>query len=204
MFTGIVEEIGTIAGIERVGSHAARVHVLCRAVCADARHGDSICVSGVCLTVADFTGDEFWADVMPATLSVTTIGQRAAGDLVNLERAATPATRMGGHIVTGHVDGIGTVLAHMPGDQWVTLRIGIPSELSQQVAKKGSIAVDGTSLTVGDVGRSPDEGDWLQVSLIPTTLSDTTLGGLAVGSAVNIETDVLAKYVQRQREGGES
>jgi riboflavin synthase len=161
-------------------------------VAADAAHGDSIAVNGVCLTVVDTTGEEFTADVMAETLSRSALGGLAAGDRVNLERAATLSTRLGGHLVQGHVDGVGTVLQRRPDTHWEVVRIGLPPDLGRYVVEKGSIAVDGVSLTVSAVSS-----DWFEVSLIPTTLAATTLGTRAVGSRVNLEVDIVAKYVEK-------
>jgi len=191
MFTGIVEELGTLAGIERL-DRAARLTLKGPRVAADATHGDSIAVNGVCLTVVRTTGEEFTADVMAETLSRSALGGLAPGDPVNLERAATLATRLGGHLVQGHVDGVGAVLERQPAPQWEVVRIGLPQGLGRYVVEKGSIAVDGVSLTVTAV--TPE---WFEVSLIPTTLAATTLGVRAIGSAVNLEVDVMAKYVEK-------
>ncbi|MFG1926162.1 riboflavin synthase [Cryptosporangium sp. NPDC048952] len=197
MFTGIVEELGTLAGVEEL-DRAARLTLKGPRVAVDATHGDSIAVNGVCLTVVDNTGDEFTADVMAETLSRSALGGLAAGDPVNLERAATLSTRLGGHLVQGHVDGVGTVLERRPDTHWEVVRIGLPADLGRYVVEKGSIAVDGVSLTVTAV-----TGDWFEVSLIPTTLAVTTLGTRAVGSRVNLEVDVVAKYVEKLLPGKE-
>jgi riboflavin synthase len=197
VFTGIVEELGSVVARKDLAD-AARIELRAPLVTADARHGDSISVNGVCLTVVDVTGDGFTADVMKETLDRSSLGALAPGDPVNLERAATLATRMGGHLVQGHVDGVGTLLAREPGasadgqSQWEVLTIGLPERLSRYLVEKGSITVDGVSLTVVSVGT-----DRFTVSLIPTTLRLTTLGAKAVGDPVNLEVDVLAKYVER-------
>jgi riboflavin synthase len=191
VFTGIVEELGTVAAIER-GEASARLAVHGPTVTADARPGDSIAVNGVCLTVVDVTGGEFVADVMLETLARSSLGGAAPGDRVNLERAVTPATRLGGHLVQGHVDGTGEVVAREPGDRWEVVRISVPRRLARYLCEKGSVAVDGVSLTVVDAGD-----DEFSVSLIPETLTRTTLGSRAVGDVVNLEVDVVAKYVER-------
>ncbi|GAA0273750.1 riboflavin synthase [Cryptosporangium japonicum] len=191
MFTGIVEELGTLAAVEEL-DRAARLRLKGPRVAVDAAHGDSIAVNGVCLTVVENTGDEFTADVMAETLTRSALGGLAPGDPVNLERAATLSTRLGGHLVQGHVDGVGTVLERRPDTHWEVVRIGLPPELGRYVVEKGSIAVDGVSLTVTAV-----TGEWFEVSLIPTTLAATTLGAREPGSRVNLEVDVVAKYVEK-------
>ncbi|EXG81350.1 riboflavin synthase alpha chain [Cryptosporangium arvum DSM 44712] len=191
MFTGIVEELGTLAAVEEL-DRAARLRLKGPRVAVDATYGDSIAVNGVCLTVVENTGDEFTADVMAETLTRSALGGLVPGDPVNLERAATLSTRLGGHLVQGHVDGVGTVLERRPDTHWEVVRIGLPPELGRYVVEKGSIAVDGVSLTVTAVAD-----DWFEVSLIPTTLSATTLGGREPGSRVNLEVDVVAKYVEK-------
>jgi len=198
MFTGIIEEIGTVLRIEygeRTANHDtdARVVVHGPLVTSDARLGDSIAVSGVCLTVTDLPGDgSFGADVMPESLRRTALGDLVEGGAVNLERALAVGGRYGGHVVQGHVDGVGTILRRTPGPRWDEVEIGLEPELARYVAEKGSIAVSGISLTVTHV---TDES--FGVSLIPTTLEATTLGTLAPGERVNIEVDVLAKYTER-------
>jgi riboflavin synthase len=191
MFTGIVEELGMVAGVEDLGD-AARIAVRGATVTTDARPGDSIAVNGVCLTVVEVSDDVFTADVMAETLCRSSLGDLAVGDQVNLERAATLATRLGGHLVQGHVDGVGTVVARVPGSDWEVVTIGLPSALGRYVVEKGSIAVDGVSLTVTAVR----EGSF-DVSLIPTTLKLTTLGHKGIGEPVNLEVDVIAKYVEK-------
>jgi riboflavin synthase len=190
MFTGIVVELGEVVALEWHGEGAV-ISVRAPVVSGDARHGDSIAVSGVCLTVTGVDGDVFTADVMKETFDRSALGSLVVGDAVNLEPAVTPATRLGGHIVQGHVDGVGTVLQRMPGERWEDVRIGLPDGLSRYVVEKGSIAVDGISLTVTAI----DERGF-QVSLIPTTLALTTLGRKQVGALVNVEVDVVAKYVE--------
>jgi riboflavin synthase len=198
MFTGIVEEIGTVEEIvpgTDAGGQAvdARVRIRGPLVTSDARLGDSIAVSGVCLTVTDLPGDgTFTADVMPETLRRSALGDLVAGGEVNLERALPVGGRYGGHVVQGHVDGVGTVLGRTPGPRWDDVEIGLEPQLARYVAEKGSISVSGVSLTVTHVGD-----DAFGVSLIPTTLAATTLGTLAPGARVNLEVDVLAKYTER-------
>jgi riboflavin synthase len=189
MFTGIVEELGTVAGLEDQGD-AIRLTVRADHVLQDARPGDSIAVNGCCLTVSALGDHEWTADVMQETLDKTSLGVLAVGDLVNLERAATLATRLGGHLVQGHVDAVGTILARRPSDHWDVVTVGIPEHLAELLVDKGSVAVDGVSLTV--VEALPDR---FTVSLIPETLARTTLGTRAPGEAVNLEMDVIAKHV---------
>jgi riboflavin synthase len=191
MFTGIVEELGEITGWDELAD-AARITVQGPLVTSDAKHGDSIAVNGVCLTVVSNDNGAFTADVMKETLDRSALGALRDSDPVNLERAATLATRLGGHLVQGHVDGTGTVLSREPGVGWEALRLSLPAGLARYVVVKGSIAVDGVSLTVVDVGA-----DWFSVGLIPTTLRLTTLGSRRVGEPVNLEADVIAKYVER-------
>jgi riboflavin synthase len=195
MFTGIIEERGTVTAVVQ-SSDALRLTVRGPLSVSDARHGDSISVSGVCLTVVDQSQDSFTADVMAQTLTMSTIGSLAVGSEVNLERAALVGDRLGGHIVQGHIDGTATVLSVSPGDAWSVLRFRLADALARLVVDKGSIAVSGVSLTVSAVGRD-DEGEWFEVSLIPETLSATTLGTLVPGDRVNIETDILARHVER-------
>ncbi len=194
MFTGIVEEIGTVVALDlRGGEGDARLTVRGPLVVQDAHLGDSIAVSGVCLTVTDLPGDgTFSADVMPETLHRTILGALAPGDGVNLERPLPVGGRYGGHVVQGHVDGVGEVRARVAGPRWEDLTIGLDPALARYVAEKGSIAVSGVSLTVTHVGD-----DEFGVSLIPTTLAATTLGSAVPGSTVNLEVDVLAKYTER-------
>jgi riboflavin synthase len=191
MFTGIVEELGSLASVTDLGD-AARLSVRGPLVTQDARHGDSIAVNGVCLTVVEVDGGTFTADVMRETLDRSALGTLRAGDPVNLERAATLSTRMGGHLVQGHVDGVGTVLDREPAEHWEVVRIGLPPGLSRYVVEKGSITVDGISLTVTAV----DDREFA-VSLIPATLKLTTLGSKGAGALVNLEVDVIAKYVEK-------
>ena len=191
MFTGIVEELGSVDRLVDLGD-AARITVRGPLVTADAAGGDSIAVNGVCLTVVDVEDGAFTADVMRETLDRSALGRLAVGDAVNLERAATLATRLGGHIVQGHVDGVGEIRSRQPGEQWEIVTVSLPAELGRYVVEKGSVAVDGVSLTVARIGA--DEFD---VSLIPTTLKATTLGSKGVGEPVNLEVDVIAKYVEK-------
>ena len=194
MFTGIVEELGEVVGLEHSGD-MARLTVRGPTVTADVRHGDSIAVNGVCLTVTDLGPGEFAADVIGETLKHSTIGSLAAGQAVNLERALRADGRLGGHIVQGHVDGTGAIVSRQPGADWEVVRISVPSELARYVVYKGSVAVDGISLTVS--GLSDAGPPWFEVSLIPETLQRTTLGFRPPGAEVNLEADLIAKYVER-------
>jgi riboflavin synthase len=192
VFTGIVEELGEVVGKQDLGD-SARFTLRGPTVTSDARHGDSIAVNGVCLTVVDvLPGGSFTADVMAETLNRSALAALAVGSPVNLERAAAVNSRLGGHIVQGHVDGTATVISRTPSPHWEVVRISLPQQLSRYVVEKGSITVDGVSLTVSAVDR-----DWFEVSLIPTTLGLTTLGRAPVGALVNLEVDVIAKYVER-------
>ena len=191
MFTGIIEELGTVDAIEQL-EDAIRLTVHGPFVTVDAGLGDSIAVNGCCLTVAERDGERFTADVMAETLKKTTLGRLAPGDRVNLERAARVDSRLGGHLVQGHVDGVGTVLERQPSEHWEVVTLGHDPALARYLVDKGSITVDGTSLTVVEAGD-----DSFTVSLIPETLARTTLGSRAVGDLVNLEVDVLAKYVER-------
>ncbi len=191
MFTGIVEELGTIEGLEEQGD-AIRLTVRGPHVVTDATLGDSISVNGCCLTVAQRDLETFTADVMRETLDKTGLGKLAPGSKVNLERAVTVQRRLGGHIVQGHVDGTGTVLTRTPSEHWELVEISLPAHLSRYVVDKGSITVDGISLTVVEAGD-----DRFTVSLIPETLARTTLGFREPGDVVNLEVDVIAKYVER-------
>jgi riboflavin synthase len=192
VFTGIVEELGEVTAKEDLGDFA-RFAIRGPVVTSDARHGDSIAVNGVCLTVVDVRPDgTFTTDVMGETLNRTSLRVVGVGSRVNLERAAAVNGRLGGHIVQGHVDGTGHIIARTPAEHWQVVRIALPTSLARYVVEKGSITVDGVSLTVSAVGH-----DWFEVSLIPTTLESTTLGAAEVGSQVNLEVDILAKYVER-------
>ena len=196
MFTGIVEELGEITAVEDLGD-SARLVIRGPVVAVDARHGDSIAVNGVCLTVVEVIGEHsFTADVMAETLRRSSLAAAAAGSRVNLERAAAVNSRLGGHIVQGHVDGTGEVISRTPSQHWEVVRISVPPQLARYIVEKGSITVDGVSLTVSALGRDRS-ADWFEVSLIPTTLGLTTLGRAAVGTTVNLEVDVIAKYVER-------
>jgi riboflavin synthase len=190
VFTGIVEELGQIVAIEHLAD-SARLTISGQRL-DDVGPGDSVAVNGVCLTAVDISATGFTADVMSETLARSALGDLAAGDSVNLERAVTPQTRLGGHIVQGHVDGVATVTARRPSQNWTEVDLDLPAELAKYVVMKGSITVDGVSLTVSGLS---DSG--LTVSLIPETLARTTMGMREVGSSVNIEVDVIAKYVER-------
>jgi riboflavin synthase len=196
MFTGIVEEIGTVTAVEPSGD-GVRLTVRAPQAVSDAAHGDSIAVSGVCLTVVERGEDWFTADVMKQTLDMSTLAGVEAGRAVNLERATAAHGRLGGHIVQGHIDGTGALQDVRPGAQWRVLRIGLPAPLAPLVVDKGSIAVDGVSLTVSAVSEPSAHEPWFEVSLIPETLAATTLGDRAAGDRVNLETDILARHVQR-------
>jgi riboflavin synthase len=191
MFTGLIEEVGEVLAWEPAGD-SARITLRAPITAADAEHGASISVSGVCLTVVDQGPDWFTADVMAESIRMSTLGERSPGDRVDLERAALVTDRLGGHIVQGHIDGTATLLTLTPGEAYRVLRFTLDPEHAPLVARKGSIAVDGVSLTVSDVGD-----DWFEVSLIPETLIATTLGALVPGQRVNIETDILARHVAR-------
>lgn len=196
MFTGIVEELGVLVDKAELND-AARLTIRGPVVTADAGHGDSIAVNGVCLTVVDVLPDgAFTADVMGETLNRSSLAGVGVGSRVNLERAAAVNSRLGGHIVQGHVDGTGNVISRTPHEHWEVVRIGLPPALSRYVVEKGSITVDGVSLTVSAIGD-----DWFEVSLIPTTRELTTLGAAEVGTTVNLEVDVIAKYVERLMSG---
>jgi riboflavin synthase len=199
VFTGIVEELGEVVALEDLAEDAARLRLRGPVVTADARHGDSIAVNGVCLTVVDVGDGSFTADVMKETLVRSALGGLAPGSPVNLERAVTMATRLGGHLVQGHVDGVGEIVSRTPAEHWELVEISLPAELSRYVVEKGSIAVDGVSLTVAALGVSS-----FTVSLIPTTLAATTLGRRAPGDRVNLEVDVLAKHVERLMQAGQT
>ncbi|BDY00612.1 riboflavin synthase [Cutibacterium avidum] len=190
MFTGIIEEIGEVVAIDK-GQESARLSIRGPVVCSDARLGASIAVNGTCLTVTDLDEVTFGCDVMAETLNRTALGRLAPGSRVNLERPVAVAGRLGGHIVQGHVDGVTELVSRTPGDHWEVFRFSLPTTLARYVVEKGSIAINGTSLTVCEVSS-----EWFEVSLIPTTLTGTVLGGLEPGEPVNIEVDVIAKYLE--------
>ncbi|MFF9150012.1 riboflavin synthase [Streptomyces sp. NPDC014861] len=191
MFTGIVEELGEVVAVEELPD-ASRFRLRGPLVTEGARHGDSIAVNGVCLTVVETGDGEFTADVMAETLKRSSLGALEPGSPVNLERPMAVGGRLGGHIVQGHVDGTGTIQERTPSEHWELVRVGLPAPLARYVVEKGSITVDGVSLTVVEVGD-----DWFTISLIPTTLALTTLGHKQPGAPVNLEVDVIAKYVER-------
>ena len=191
MFTGIVEELGEVVAVEPL-QDASRLTVRGPVVTSDAEHGDSISVNGVCLTVVSNQDGAFTADVMAETLRRSSLGDVRPGSPVNLERAVRVTDRLGGHVVQGHVDGTGRIERMTPDEHWTVVRVSLPEELRRYVVEKGSITVDGVSLTVSSI-----EDGWFEVSLIPTTLSLTTFGAKGVGDAVNLEVDVMAKYVEK-------
>jgi len=208
LFTGIVEDLGEVEAVEHLGDFA-RIHVRSSVVTEDARAGDSICVNGVCLTVTGLTVSRpvsagtaaepagrtprgFTADVMGETLRHSSLKSVAPGTKVNLERSVRLADRLGGHLVQGHTDGTGTIVSRDPQENWDVVRISLPADLARYVVYKGSVAVDGISLTVSAVAPG-----WFEVSLIPETLKRTTLGAKQPGAEVNLEVDVVAKYVEK-------
>lgn len=192
MFTGIVEELGEVTSLIDAGGDSAVIGVRGPLVTSDAKHGDSISVNGVCLTVIDNENGVFTADVMGETLRRSSLGALKVGGQVNLERAALAGSRLGGHLVQGHVDGVSKIVAREPADEWEILRFALPGELQRYVVEKGSITVDGVSLTVMAV-----DDESFSVGLIPTTLKMTVLGSKATGDPVNLEVDVIAKYVEK-------
>jgi riboflavin synthase len=202
MFTGIVEERGRVVDVQVSDdgqdgtAGAARLTVRGPIVSSDAGHGDSIAVSGVCLTVVDRSADTFTVDVMAETLRRSTIGRLRVGDEVNLERSVTASTRLGGHIVQGHVDGMGTLTVRTPHPGYDEIRIAVGPELARYLAPKGAVAVDGVSLTVIDVIDTPDGAEF-GIGIIPETRTATTIGTAPLGATVNLEVDVIAKYVER-------
>ena len=196
MFTGIVEELGEVVAIEPLAD-ASRLTVRGPVVTSDASHGDSICVNGVCLTVVEAADGAFTADVMAESLRRSSLGALQVGSPVNLERAVRVQDRLGGHVVQGHVDGTGEVLSVTPDEHWTVVRVALPGGLGRYVVEKGSLTVDGISLTVSAVGD-----DWFEVSLIPTTLERTTLGRTGLGDPVNLEVDVIAKHVEKLLQAG--
>ncbi|MEU7022793.1 riboflavin synthase [Streptomyces sp. NPDC046203] len=191
MFTGIVEELGEVVAVEQLPD-ASRFRLRGPLVTEGARHGDSIAVNGVCLTVVETADGEFTADVMAETLKRSSLGALTTGSRVNLERPTAVGGRLGGHIVQGHVDGTGTILGREPSEHWEVVTVGLPARLARYVVEKGSITVDGVSLTVVEAGD-----EHFTISLIPTTLALTTLGIKQPGDPVNLEVDVIAKYVER-------
>ncbi len=192
MFTGIIQAVGKIAALEPKGADM-RVRIATGKLdLADVRLGDSIAVNGVCLTAVDLPGDGFWADVSGETLVRTTLGELRTGQAVNLEKALTPTTRLGGHLVSGHVDGIGTVARRWEDGRSVRFRMRAPDVLARYIAEKGSICVDGISLTVNAV-----EGAEFELNIVPHTLQETTMGGYAAGTRVNLEVDIIARYLER-------
>ena len=191
MFTGIVEELGRVKAIDRQAD-ALRLTIEGPLVVSDANRGDSIAVCGTCLTVVEHDATSFTADVMQETLNLTSLAGIKVGDPVNLERAMTAATRFGGHVVQGHVDGLGEIISRTPSENWELLQVRIPKQLMKYVVLKGSITIDGVSLTVNEVGE-----DFIGLSLIPETLALTTLGTKQPGDKVNVEADVMAKHIER-------
>lgn len=196
MFTGLIEEVGELLSRETHGD-GERFRISASVVLSDVKQGDSISVSGACLTVIEHDEESFVADVMAETLRHSSLGTWKLGKKVNLERAAAVGDRLGGHIVQGHVDAQASVLSIVPGDQWQVVRLSLAAEVAPLVVHKGSLALDGVSLTVSGLGE-----DWCEVSLIPETLRETTLGDLTVGQPMNVETDILARHVQRLLETG--
>ncbi|WP_110588224.1 riboflavin synthase [Microbacterium suaedae] len=196
MFTGIIEEIGLITAVEPSGD-GVRLTIHAPTAVEGVGHGDSISIGGVCLTVVDWTDDGFTADVMKQTLDMSTLSGAEPGTRVNVERALASGGRLGGHIVQGHIDGTGTVIDVRPGDEWQVVRVEIPAHLARLVVDKGSVTLDGTSLTVSAVSAPAAETSWLEVSLIPETLRATTFGDRRVGDRLNVETDILARHVER-------
>jgi riboflavin synthase len=191
MFTGIVEELGTISGVETLND-SIRMRVSGKLVRSDLSQGDSVSVSGTCLTAAELTEDGFIADVMLETLNRTSLNGIAEGDTVNLERAMSGAGRFGGHVVQGHVDGVAEIISREPSANWEVVKVRIPSDLTKYVVHKGSITFDGVSLTVNEIS-----GDVVSLSLIPETLRLTTLGQKGVGAKLNVEADILAKHIEK-------
>ena len=191
MFTGIIEELGTISGVKDLGD-SIRLQVSGELVRSDLAQGESISVNGACLTAAELTEDGFVADVMQETLNRTSLRGIAVGDKVNLERAMSGAGRFGGHVVQGHVDGVGEIISRQPSDNWEVVKVRIPGELAKYVVHKGSITFDGVSLTVNDISE-----DVVSLSLIPETLRLTTLGQKGVGAKLNVEADILAKHIEK-------
>jgi len=199
MFTGLIEEVGTVVAVTELGD-SRRLTISGPKVTHDAQHGDSIQVSGVCLTVVDQGAESsgtFTADVMAQSLKMSTLGELAPGHRVNLERAARVDSRLGGHIVQGHIDGTAELLSVTPHEHWRVLRFALSRDLAPLVVDKGSITLSGVSLTVSAIAEVTDPNPWFEVSLIPETLTATTLGQLEPGDRVNVETDVIARHVAR-------
>ncbi|MFR9286511.1 riboflavin synthase [Varibaculum cambriense] len=197
MFTGLIAEVGTISSLNKREADL-EIGISCT-FASEQSPGESVATSGICLTVTRVAGDTFYAYAMPETVRLTTLGQKSLGEGVNLERALLPTDRLGGHLVAGHIDGTGTVTSLEEGERWRELQISAPPSLMPQIARKGSIAIDGVSLTVTAVGT-----DYFRVAIIPVTRDNTTLGTLSVGSLVNLETDQIAKYVERLLEGSKN
>ena len=193
MFTGLIAELGTITAIDK-GESSAVFTIAAPALISQIALGDSVAVNGVCLTATAITGDTFTADVMVQTLAVTSLSQLAVGSAVNLELAALLNTRMGGHMVQGHIDGVATVVGLTPGEKWAQFDITVPEKLAKYIVNQGSICLDGVSLTVGEIN---DANNVLTVWLIPETLERTNLSSKKSGDLINVEVDVLAKYVER-------
>lgn len=197
MFTGLIAEVGTISSLKKREADL-EIGISC-SFPSELSPGESVATSGICLTVTRIEGDTFYAYAMPETVRLTTLGQKSLGEGVNLERALLPTGRLGGHLVAGHIDGTGTVTSLEEGERWRELQVSAPPSLMPQIARKGSIAIDGVSLTVTAVGM-----DYFRVAIIPVTRDNTTLGALKVGSKVNLETDQIAKYVERLLEEREA
>lgn len=195
MFTGIIEELGTIVAIEDQ-EDAKRITIQGPLVTSDVSRGDSIAVSGTCLTAVELEGEKFTADVMNETLRLTSLGGAKVGDRVNLERAMNATTRFGGHMVLGHVDGLGEIRSRELSENWEWVRVNVPADLMRYIVLKGSITVDGVSLTVNEIGE-----DFIGLSLIPETMRLTTLGTKQPGDKVNLEVDIMAKHIERLMEG---
>lgn len=193
MFTGLIAELGTITAIDK-GESSAVFTIAAPGLISQIALGDSVAVNGVCLTATSITGDSFTADVMVQTLAVTSLSQLAVGSSVNLELAALLNTRMGGHMVQGHVDGVATVVGLTPGEKWAQFDITVPEKLAKYIVNQGSICLDGVSLTVGEIN---DANNIVTVWLIPETLERTNLASKKAGDLINVEVDVLAKYVER-------
>ena len=197
MFTGIIAEQGQVLSVERDGNTSATVRLHAPTSTEGLALGGSIAVNGVCLTATAIDGQDFSVDVMGETLVRSTIGELTAGDSVNLDRCVPAGGRLDGHVVQGHVDGVGVLLEREPQGNWERLRFGVPANLARYIAEKGSIAIDGVSLTVTAVSPAAEAEPWFEVGLIPTTLAETDLGTKTTGSRVNLEVDVLAKYTER-------